>query len=164
MEDCKKLEPLIPYCKYHHERYDGRGYPEQLAGEDIPIQGRIVAVADTFDAMTSNRPYRKGLDPEIAIEEIERNKGSQFDPECADAFIRAYRGGKISHILQAYHENEKSIACPFCSTFIPIEEGAELGEIFECKVCHRHSRLDKHNENYVGVLLTEADMAAAKEA
>ena len=79
-------------------------------------------------------------------------------------FIRAYRGGKISHILQAYHENAKSIACPFCSTFIPIEEGAELGEIFECKVCHRHSRLDKHNENYVGVLLTEADMAAAKEA
>jgi HD-GYP domain-containing protein (c-di-GMP phosphodiesterase class II) len=164
MEDCKRLEPLIPYCKYHHERYDGRGYPEKLAGEEIPIQGRIVAVADTFDAMTSNRPYRKGLDPEIAIAEIEKNKGSQFDPECADAFIRAYRGGKISHILQAYHENEKSIACPFCSTFIPIEEGAELGNAFECNVCHRHSRLDKHNENYIGVLLTEADMAAAKEA
>ncbi len=164
MEDCKRLAPLIPYCKYHHERYDGRGYPEKLSGEDIPIQGRIVAVADTFDAMTSNRPYRKGLDPEIAITEIEKNKGSQFDPECADAFIRAYRGGKISHILQAYHENAKSIACPFCSTFIPIEEGAELGDAFECNVCHRHSRLDKHNENYIGVLLTEADMAAAKEA
>ena len=164
MEDCKRLEPLIPYCKYHHERYDGRGYPEKLAGEDIPIQGRIVAVADTFDAMTSNRPYRKGLDPEIAIAEIEKNKGSQFDPECADAFIRAYRGGKISHILQAYHENAKSIACPFCSTFIPIEEGAELGDAFECNVCHRHSRLDKHNENYIGVLLTEAGMTAAKEA
>ncbi len=164
MEDCKKLEPLIPYCKYHHERYDGQGYPAKLAGGDIPIEGRIVAVADTFDAMTSNRPYRKGLDPEIAIDEIEKNKGTQFDPVCADAFIRAYRDGRISHILQVHLQNEKSIACPFCSTFIPIEEGADLGDAFECHVCHRNSRLDKHNENYVGVLLTEVGLAAAREA
>ncbi len=157
MKDSRKLRPLIPYCLYHHERYDGKGYPKGLAGEDIPIEGRLVAVADTFDAMTSNRPYRKGLNPEIAIAELEKNKLTQFDPDCVDAFVRAYRAGKINHILQAYHENEKSIVCPFCSTFIPIPEGAELGTDFECRVCHRKSRLAQINDAYHGVLLSDAD-------
>lgn len=158
MKDCKKLEPLIPYCLYHHERYDGRGYPFGLRGDDIPQEGRLMAVADTFDAMTSNRPYRKGLDPEIAIQELEKNKGSQFDPTCVDAFIRAYRSGKINHILQAFLEqDEKSIACPFCSTYIPIPDQAQIGDIFECGVCHRNIRLNQQNEAYFGEIQRETE-------
>lgn len=159
MRESEKLEPLIPYCLYHHERYDGKGYPYGLVGEDIPIEGRIVAVADTFDAMTSNRPYRKGLDPEIAVAEIEKNKGTQFDPDIADAFIRVYKAGKISHILQEYHKEEgKSVVCPFCSTYISVGAEEDVGIILECEVCHRSIRLEEENDAYVGVLVHATEM------
>lgn len=159
MKDSRKMKPLIPYCLYHHERFDGNGYPHGLAGEDIPIEGRLVAVADTFDAMTSNRPYRKGLDPKIALEEIEKCKGSQFDPNCADAFIRAYHKGKISHILQEYHQrDEKSIVCPFCSTYVPVPVEADLGHVLQCAVCHRSMKLDQINDAYYGERIAETEV------
>jgi HD-GYP domain-containing protein (c-di-GMP phosphodiesterase class II) len=91
----KQLASISSGIKHHHERFDGRGYPEALKGAEIPLSARIIAVCDTFDAMTSDRPYRKGLDPEVAIGEIERFSGSQFDAKCAEAFVRAYRKGRI---------------------------------------------------------------------
>lgn len=78
---------IIPIVKHHHERYDGKGYPSQLKGEDIPYLARIVAVADTYDAMTSNRPYRDALTKEFVIEDIRKNLGTQFDPEIGKVFI-----------------------------------------------------------------------------
>ena len=78
---------IIPIVKHHHERYDGKGYPARLAGEDIPYLARIVAVADTFDAMTSRRSYRQALDFDYTMNEIERCKGTQFDPAIADVFL-----------------------------------------------------------------------------
>jgi HD-GYP domain-containing protein (c-di-GMP phosphodiesterase class II) len=86
------IQPLMSYqsdiylVKSHHERYDGMGYPEGLSGENIPVEARIMAVADSFDAMTSNRPYRSAMSKEAALEEIEKNKGSQFCPHIADVF------------------------------------------------------------------------------
>jgi HD-GYP domain-containing protein (c-di-GMP phosphodiesterase class II) len=77
--------------RHHHERWDGKGYPDGLKGEEIPIGARVIAVADTFDAMTSNRPYRRALSFAVALEEIERCRGTQFDPQVADAFIRAMK-------------------------------------------------------------------------
>ena len=77
------FQDIIPIVKYHHERYDGRGYPSQLAGTDIPLIARITAVADAFDAMTSKRTYRDSLPIEKVKEEIERCSGTQFDPEIA---------------------------------------------------------------------------------
>ena len=74
----------------HHERFDGKGYPCGLQGEEIPLGARIFAVADTFDAMTSDRPYRRAMPPEAAREEIMRNAGSQFDPAMVKAFLRVY--------------------------------------------------------------------------
>jgi HD-GYP domain-containing protein (c-di-GMP phosphodiesterase class II) len=71
----------------HQERWDGGGYPRGLAGEDIPIAARIFAIADTYDAMTSHRPYRRALGPEAAREEIARCAGTQFDRRCAEAFL-----------------------------------------------------------------------------
>jgi len=81
------FEKAIPVVKHHHERYDGFGYPSKLAGEDIPYLARIAAVADSFDAMTSRRTYRDSMPLDIVIEEIRKNKGSQFDPNIADTFL-----------------------------------------------------------------------------
>ena len=83
------LSPVAPMVLYHQEWYNGQGYPEGLAGEEIPLGARIVAVIDAFDAITSDRPYRKALSREIAIEEIKKGAGSQFDPKVAEAFIEA---------------------------------------------------------------------------
>lgn len=156
LRDVEFLLPLIPYCLYHHERYDGRGYPFGLQGEAIPLEGRIIAVADTFDAMTSNRPYRKGLPPDVALAEIEKGKGSQFDPVVADALIRAYQEDRISRIIQESRKGAASIVCPFCSTHIPIPEGANVGDRFQCEVCHRHVGLREQNNALFGERLAEA--------
>lgn len=154
LQDVERLRPLIPYCLYHHERYDGQGYPLGLIGEDIPIEGRIIAVADTFDAMTSNRPYRKGLPPEAAIEALIQGRGTQFDPLIVDAFLTCYREGRIIRVMQEYLKGEKSIACPFCSTYIRIPDGAKPGDEFGCTVCHRHVQLCMKNEAYYGILVS----------
>lgn len=82
------LHGLIDGCYCHHEWWDGGGYPRGLAGHAIPLVGRIVAIADAYDAMTSDRAYRRALPHEVAISEIERCAGSQFDPELAEAFVK----------------------------------------------------------------------------
>ncbi|MCR5238136.1 MAG: HD-GYP domain-containing protein [Lachnospiraceae bacterium] len=84
---------LGAYC--HHERYDGSGYPEGKSGEDIPLIARMICVADSFDAMNSNRVYRKKLSTEDIINEIEKNKGKQFDPQIADIFLKLIKEKKI---------------------------------------------------------------------
>ncbi len=89
------LESAIPGVLHHHERYDGRGYPDQLSGPGIPLAGRILAVADVFDAMTSDRPYRRAMSPQAAVAELERGAGTQFDPEVVVAFIRAWQSNDL---------------------------------------------------------------------
>ncbi|MDH3845360.1 MAG: HD-GYP domain-containing protein, partial [Myxococcales bacterium] len=81
------LHPLIPGVHLHHERWDGLGYPLGLKGNDVPLIARIISVADTYDAMTSDRAYRKALSHDIAISEINRCGGTQFDPEIAQGFL-----------------------------------------------------------------------------
>ncbi len=83
--------PVSPLILSHHERWDGKGYPQGLAGESIPLPSRIIAVADTYDAMTSTRPYRPALEREVAVMEIERCAGSQFDPMIVPFFLQAIR-------------------------------------------------------------------------
>jgi len=82
---------ILDMILYHHERYDGAGYPRGLKGEEIPLAARIMAVADSFDAITSNRIYREGMDQESAIQELCNNKGTQFDPEVVDRFVKILR-------------------------------------------------------------------------
>ena len=90
-----QLKELVRNIRYHHERYDGKGYPDSLEGEDIPLISRILAVADTFDALTSERPYRNGLSDKAALEEMEIVKGTQLDPACVEAFLAGYRKGFV---------------------------------------------------------------------
>jgi HD-GYP domain-containing protein (c-di-GMP phosphodiesterase class II) len=95
MSRVEGLKDVIGGMRYHHERWDGKGYPFQLKGEEIPLIARIISVADTYDAMVSTRPYRKGLDPKIAFEEIVKNRGTQFDPQVVDAFIQAFQNERM---------------------------------------------------------------------
>jgi HD-GYP domain-containing protein (c-di-GMP phosphodiesterase class II) len=81
--------------QHHHERWDGRGYPQKLAGQDIPLMARIVQVADTYDAMVSDRPYRKALTHEVAAKELRKEEGKQFDPHVIEAFLDIYPAREI---------------------------------------------------------------------
>ncbi len=85
----KQLHPIIPWIRGHHERYDGTGYPDGLRAAEIPLAARILAVADAFDSMTADRPYRKTPGRANAVNEIKRCAGTQFDPEVVEAFLRS---------------------------------------------------------------------------
>jgi len=87
LKNLPEFEQCLEGVKFHHERYDGRGYPQGLKGDEIPVIAAVVAVADTYDAMTSDRTYRKALPREAAIEEIKKNAGIQFNPIVANAFV-----------------------------------------------------------------------------
>ena len=95
LEHIRQLKDIIPGVKYHHEQMNGRGYPDGLKGEEMPIIAKIVAVADTYDAMTTDRPYRKALLKEAAMEELRRSAGVQLDRQVVEAFMRAYELGEI---------------------------------------------------------------------
>lgn len=95
----KKLKIIANWLRTHHERWDGKGYPSGLKGEEIPISARIIALADTYDAMTSTRSYRVALEHDVAMEEIKRCAGTQFDPRLAEIFVG------LSEILKAAKDN-----------------------------------------------------------
>ena len=94
LKPARIFNDIIPMVKHHHERFDGRGYPSSLAGENIPLCARIVCVADSFDAMTSDRSYRPRYTLYKALEELKNCKGTQFDPKVVDVFIQELLNNK----------------------------------------------------------------------
>ena len=98
LKDVKIQEDIADGAHYHHERYDGTGYPDGLFGKDIPLVARIIAVADAFDAMSSTRSYRKKLPLDYIAKEIETYAGTQFDPEVANAFLSLYEEGAFDNL------------------------------------------------------------------
>jgi len=105
MESIPQLRDIIPGMKYHHEKWEGGGYPDGLVGEDIPMQARIVAVADTFDAMTTTRPYQKAMELSYVITKIKSFAHTRFDPAVVDSLVRAFQKGDI-----ALEESSRSVA------------------------------------------------------
>jgi putative nucleotidyltransferase with HDIG domain len=91
LKDFPEFEKIALNAKLHHERFDGKGYPHGMKGEEIPVFARIILIADTFDAMTSTRPYRKGLPYEVAFEELIQFSGTQFDPKLVQLFIQGMK-------------------------------------------------------------------------
>lgn len=103
LKDFTLIEHVVEGAKYHHERYDGNGYPDGISKEEIPLYGRIISIADAFDAMTSNRVYRQKQDFDYVISELKKGRGTQFDPELTDIFLKIIEDGEID-IMALYKE------------------------------------------------------------
>ncbi len=106
LKSLEHLELILPGILHHHERWDGKGYPDQLQGEKIPLAARIVCVTDAFDAMTSTRSYRKALPDSEALSRLKKDSGTQFDPIVVTALVRAYEKG----LLRTTNQEEQKAA------------------------------------------------------
>ena len=120
----------------HHERIDGKGYPNGLHGEQLSLIARIVSIADAFDAMTSTRPYRKGMSVEQALCRLEEGAGTQFDMELASHMCELGRAGDLAHIVGHTAEGIPAVTCPHCGPVIAIPRNTKNGEIIYCRACH----------------------------
>jgi len=153
LKDVPFLKPALPYVRCHHERWDGRGYPDGMSELHIPIEGRLLAIADAFDAMASDRVYRKGMSPEVAIAEIEKGRGTQFDPKLASLFIEIYRSGKIDYVLQNQaREMRLYVLCPSCSTYLGLKEESASGDHLKCPICRKEIVLSKEQGDLTATL------------
>ena len=112
LRDIPQMADLIPGVLYHHEKYDGRGYPTGLAGQDIPLFGRIIGICDAFDAMSSNRTYRSALDHEDVLGEIRKCAGTQFDPELAEHFVELDFAPFFRLLKQHQNQQSRSVLLP----------------------------------------------------
>ena len=146
LRDVPDLKQVIPYVLCHHERWDGKGYPQKLAGEQIPEEGRLLAVADAFDAMTSKRVYREPIAPEEALKVVQTCSGDQFDPVMVEAFEAAYEAGSILSVLARSKDLEsRQVLCPICSTYLGMKGEVATNDQLDCPVCDRRFRMtDEH--------------------
>ena len=119
----------------HHETPDGRGYPRGLAGKDIAVDARIVGICDAFDAMTSTRPYRKGMPVSQALDIIEKNLGAQFDREMGERFVALGRGGELHHIVGHSDSGIPLQACLMCGPTIAVARSHTPGKNLYCPSC-----------------------------
>jgi HD superfamily phosphohydrolase YqeK len=126
----------------HHERMDGKGYPRGLRSEQISLVARIVSIADAFDAMTSTRPYRKGMSVEQALCCLEEGAGTQFDAELVRHICELGRAGDLAHVVGHTAEGIPAVTCPHCGPVIAIPRNTKDGDIIYCRACH--SKLELH--------------------
>lgn len=152
VRDIEFLQPAVLYILCHHEKMDGSGYPQGLKSKAIPFEGRLLAVADMFDALTSDRPYRKSLPTPEAMRIIREASGHHLDPEIAAALENVSSRGEINSVIQNYLANVSSVVCPFCSTYIAISTTAAEGDLFDCPVCHHNVKLLWRANTFVGEL------------
>jgi HD-GYP domain-containing protein (c-di-GMP phosphodiesterase class II) len=108
LEQIPSLRPLIPIVRSCRERWDGTGYPDRLSGSSIPILARIVAVADAFDAMSTDQPYRSAMPPRAALEELGTGAGTQFDPQCVAAFLEL--GGELEEAVRRRSQSTRTFS------------------------------------------------------
>jgi hypothetical protein len=124
-----------PAVLSHHEMPNGRGYPQGLTGDRIPIDARIVGICDAFDAMTSHRPYRKGMSIESALQIIRENLGAQFDRDLGQRFIGLGEEGSLTHIVGHSEPGIPMQECPICGPTIVVTKTHHTGDLVYCRVC-----------------------------
>jgi len=119
----------------HHETPDGRGYPAGLVGDAIPLEARIVGVCDAFDAMTSTRPYRRGMPIAKALAIIADNLGRQFDTDMGSRLIRLGESGQLQHIVGHSEPGIPLLVCEFCGPTMVVQRDTQPGDILHCRAC-----------------------------
>ncbi len=153
--------PLFPILadaiNGHHERIDGKGYPHQFSNNEISVIGRITAIADAFDAMTSTRPYRKGMPKEKAFNILLEEKGKQFDAHMVDLFVELGNSGELDHILGHCGDEKLMMSCETCGPIIAPENNLNAGDHITCPACHGDYILTyvegKENLEFTGSLI-----------
>lgn len=132
----------------HHERVDGKGYPRGLRGIEISLTARIVSIADAFDAMTSTRPYRKGMPVDIALSILEKEAGTQFDDELVTHMLALGRSGDLQHIIGHSAEGIPLVTCPHCGPVIAIPRNTKDGDVIYCRACHGELKLHSTDDTF----------------
>ena len=147
--------PLAPLAeaavRAHHETPDGAGYPRGLREAAVPVDARIVGICDAFDAMTSTRPYRRGMPIEKALAIIEDNLGRQFDREYGQRFIALGRDGQLDHIVGHSDEGIPLHECVMCGPTLVLRRDQQAGDMVYCRSCTGEYRTEQHD----GTLVTE---------
>lgn len=138
---------VVKMVHSHHETPAGTGYPEALAGDAIPLEARIVAICDAFDAMTSNRPYRQGMAVEKALSIIESELGRQFDAEFGRIFVTLGREGVFDHIVGHSEEGIPLQECPICGPTIVVSRRHLSGDHLYCRNCGGEAILDRTGDH-----------------
>lgn len=143
--------PLAPLAleavAHHHERMDGTGYPDRLAGDAIPLVARIVGVCDAFDAMTSTRSYRRALPPDQALALLAEGGGSQFDPALVNRFLALGAAGRLQPIIGHGHHGHRLAACPRCGPVVTTHGKAD-GALHVCRSCGHEYRLHRKDGGF----------------
>jgi HD-GYP domain-containing protein (c-di-GMP phosphodiesterase class II) len=146
----------------HHEWINGSGYPERLHGEQISIFARIVSIADAFDALTSTRPYRRGVSASPAMAALKAAHGTQFDARLLDTFVQLVQRDTIREIVGTSERGVAMVHCPSCGPVITVTRDAKDGDIAYCRICGARHRLHRDGDTFVveptGVTGTAEDL------
>lgn len=150
-------EMVTSAANEHHERIDGMGYPNGLRGEQLSLIARIVSIADAFDAMTSTRPYRKGMSVEQALQIIEKGAGTQFDAVLSDHMCELGRTGDLAHIVGHTAEGIPIVTCPHCGPVIAIPRNTRNSDIIYCRACHSQLELHQSENTFTAKMTGMSD-------
>jgi hypothetical protein len=141
----------------HHERMDGKGYPRGLSSKQISLTTRIISIADAFDAMTSVRPYRKGMSVEQALCRLEEGAGTQFDSELVGHMSELGRAGDLAHIVGHTADGIPAVTCPHCGPVIAIPRNTKDDDIIYCRACHSQLKLHQSGDTFVAEMTGMSD-------
>ena len=150
-------EMVVSVANEHHERMDGKGYPNGLHGGQISLAARIVSISDAFDAMTSVRPYRKGMSLEEALSRIEAGAGSQFDADLAAHMCELGRAGDLAHIVGHTADGIPAVECPHCGPVIAVPRNTKDGDILYCRACHSQLELQRSGDTFTATMIGMSD-------
>jgi response regulator RpfG family c-di-GMP phosphodiesterase len=139
----------LPAVHHHHEWFNGKGYPQRLQGEQISIFARIVSIADAFDALTSTRPYRWGVEAMPAIAAMQIESDTQFDARLLGPFVNLVQSDALAGIIGTSERGVPMVECPTCGPVITVSRDAKDGDIGYCRVCGTAHRLHRAGDSFV---------------
>jgi HD-GYP domain-containing protein (c-di-GMP phosphodiesterase class II) len=157
----------LPAVHHHHEWINGNGYPQHLQGDQISLFARIVSIADAFDALTSTRPYRWGVEATPAIEAMKMEIDTQFDARLLDAFTGLVQADALGEIIGTSELGVPMVECPSCGPVITVSRDAKDGDLGYCRVCGTAHRLHREGDTFVveatGAMGTAEDLRPRPE-